>query len=538
MRAPGPGQWRATVRDPLVVTPLLALAAYVVIFAVRSSAIVTTLYLNADIASGPVIAQSLASAPAHTQVLLGNYPWFEALGAMSILRVLPAHRLLWEAAPFAVAVATMGLLARGTWRAAGRRAALLTLAIGLAASPATVADLGTWTVHGLTWAHAALLGCLAVWLAGVRSRTAALSAAALVGLACGPALASDLLLIPAGLLPLWVAALALWLRGRTMRPETDARVQLQATTVATAMAAIGAALTVLVTNHENIHGAGTLPIRLTSVSRLGHNVRVLWESLAALGNGDVFNAAFGASTLLHAVCAGTAIVAVVVALWTARSILLSASSPTMVALAAFWATACVALLAAFVFSSVPVASFSGRYLVGVLMAVAALVPLAARRPLGRVLISVAVTYFVLVGVMSLLRGEMTANPTHFPTAAEAEQVARFASRQSATVGYAGYWDAAPLTWSSHFATHVYPVAACAESLCAYELHRIASWYSPRPASRSFLVLDGTVRQVSLTSLPPAIGPPVASERIGQLEVYVFSGDIARYFGAPLRGPQT
>ncbi len=523
-------------RDPLTVIPLTALAAYTVIFAAHSSAIVTTLYLNADIASGPVIAQSLASAPGHTEVLLGNYPWFEALGAMSILRTLPAHRLLWEATPFVVAVATMGMVAWGTWRAAGCRAALLTLTIGIAASPAGVADLGTWTVHGLTWAHAALLSWLAVWLAGARSHKRALGAAALVGLVCGPALASDLLLIPAGLLPLWIAALALRLRGHT-RLGTDVRIVWQGTLLATAATTVGAVLTMLVADHENIHGAGTLPIRLASAGRLGHNLRVLWESLAALGNGDIFNAAFGASTLLHAVCAGLAIVAVVIALWAARSSLLAASSASTVALAAFWATASVALLASFVFSSVPVASFSGRYLVGVLMAVAALVPLAARRLPGRALTSAAVTYFVLVGVMSLLRGEMTANPTRFPSAAEAKMVARFAAQQSATVGYAGYWDAAPLTWSSSFAAHVYPVAACAEGLCAYELHRIASWYSPRSASRSFLVLDGTVRQASLTSLPPAIGHPVAGEHIGQLVVYIFSEDIARYFGAPLRGPQ-
>jgi hypothetical protein len=519
-----------------VLAPLVALAAYVAVFAARSDAIVRTLYLNADIASGPVVAQSLVSAPGHTEVLLGNYAWFEALGLLSILRVLPAHRFLWEATPFALALAAMGLVAWGTGRAGGRRAALLALAIGAAASPATVADLGTWTVHGLTWVHTALLGWLAVWLARGRSRRAALCVAAVVGLVCGPALASDPLLIPGGLLPLWTTTLVLALRRRTERPDVDAGMLLGGASLATATAAIGALATVTIAHAENIRGAGTLPIELVRASRLGHNLQVLWESLAVLGNGDVFNVAFGGSTLIHAVCAGLAVVGVVAALCAAWSAFTAASSAVRVAHAAFWGSTMLALLGAFVLSSVPVAAFSGRYLVGVLMGVAALAPLAVRRGRG-VLAIAAVTCFVLVGVMSLVRGEMTANPDRFPSSIDATRVARFAASESAGIGYAGYWDAAPITWASSFATHVYPVAVCAQSLCAYELHRVASWYAPRPGGRSFLVLDRTVRQVSLQRLPPAFGKPVASADIGQLDVYIFDGDIARYFGAPLRGAQ-
>jgi hypothetical protein len=132
---------------------------------------------------------------------------------------------------------------------------------------------------------------------------------------------------------------------------------------------------------------------------------------------------------------------------------------------------------------------------------------------------------------------MTTNSSHFPTPAEAETVARFASAQHAAVGYSGYWDAASLTWASRFSIHVYPVSPCGERLCAFQLHRVASWYYPRGAARTYLVLDQAVRQISLRALPPTLGRPIASATVGQLEVYAFGYDIARDFGPPLKGPQ-
>lgn len=535
MRQPESRERQRSQRDLAVAIPLVALALYAVLFAARAPAILRTLYLNADIASGPVIAQSLASAPSHTEVLLGNYPWFEALLAMSLLRLLPGHRFLWEVMPLLLALVTFALVAWGTWRVANRNAALITLAVLLAVSPAAVPVFGTWTVHGLTWLHTALLGWLAIWLARPRSRRAALTAGALVGLACGPALASDLLLIPAGFLPLWATVLARRLHQDQGAPREDARTSAWAALIASIIGGLGALVVLLVAHGQNIRGAGRLSIQVVSPDKLGHNLRVLWESLAALGNGDIFNVAFGASTLAHAICAALSIVAVAVALWAAYSAVAGGCSPSMVAHGAFWGSVIVTLIAAFVFSSAPVAVFSGRYLVGVLLGVAALLPLAPRRPIGHVVLAGAVTFVILVGVMSLLRGEMTANPDHFPTGTEAEQVARYAAGESARRGYAGYWDAAPITWASKFATGLYPVKVCGSAICPYSLHHVASWYRPHHEGRTYLVLDAGVRQQSLTSIPPVLPKPLASARIGQLQVYVFNADISGYLGPPPAG---
>lgn len=49
-------------------------------FAARPPSTVASGYANADVASGPVIARLLRSAPAGRDVALGNYAWYEALG--------------------------------------------------------------------------------------------------------------------------------------------------------------------------------------------------------------------------------------------------------------------------------------------------------------------------------------------------------------------------------------------------------------------------------------------------------------------------
>ena len=220
----------------------------------------------------------------------------------------------------------MELLARerGARPDAARR--LLTLAIGLGSSPATVADLGTWTVHGLTSAHAALLRLPRRF--GLRGAIApaALSAAAPRGLACGLPWRPICCSIPRRLLPLWVAALALWLRGRTDAPGDRHK-----GAVAGNDGRDG--------DGRHRHGASpcgdqprasTAPARSRSAGQRGpsgsqraHAV----ESLAALGNGDVFDAASGRARCCTPSCAGTATSPSSSRCRQLDSVLLSASSP-------------------------------------------------------------------------------------------------------------------------------------------------------------------------------------------------------------------
>ena len=153
-------------RRPLIAwLPVAVGVVYVLRFLVQAHRIVGNFYANADIASGPVLAHLLPVAPSGAHVVLGNYPWYEALGLQLALDQLPGSRAVLEVAPFVFAIATAALVAwsvsvsmRSIWPSGV--AAVIVLASGAAVWP----ELGTWTVHGLTWLHVASLGALLVWL--------------------------------------------------------------------------------------------------------------------------------------------------------------------------------------------------------------------------------------------------------------------------------------------------------------------------------------------------------------------------------------
>ncbi|HXB64992.1 MAG TPA: hypothetical protein VNV42_08990 [Solirubrobacteraceae bacterium] len=111
----------------------------------------------------------------------------------------------------------------------------------------------------------------------------------------------------------------------------------------------------------------------------------------------------------------------------------------------------------FIVSSTPVDIESDRYLVGLVYAAVALVPLlAGQSMLRRAAITLCTVVFAFTGVLQLAQGQATANVSNFPTDSVSAEVERIARREHATVGYARYWDAAPITWATHFGVKVRP----------------------------------------------------------------------------------
>jgi hypothetical protein len=192
----------------------------------------------------------------------------------------------------------------------------------------------------------------------------------------------------------------------------------------------------------------------------------------------------------------------------------------------FWGTSAVLLSASFVFSSNPVDILSSRYLVGVIYAGAALVPLmAGRNPPLRMLVTGGCAIFALRGLVSLLKGQEIA-----PAAGSYklyEQVVQVAKREHLTVGYADYWDAAPIMWTTHFGVRAYPVQDCAPNICWSYLHEMTSWYTPRPGVRTFLISDPS-QPIPAAPLP-ILGKAIATHQIGGMTMYVYPYDIASHF---------
>jgi hypothetical protein len=151
---------------------------------------------------------------------------------------------------------------------------------------------------------------------------------------------------------------------------------------------------------------------------------------------------------------------------------------------------------------------------------------AAGRLLTEALAVAGTCVVALGGVASLAGGVDSRNTEGFPSQAIADRVAAIAAHNGVSVGYSGYWDAAPITWASHFRVRVYPVSICdrGQHLCRFDLHYISSWYTPRRGRGSFVLGDPSLALVPGPT--PDLGRPSRVYRVGQIRMYVYRYDVA------------
>ncbi|HTU85231.1 MAG TPA: hypothetical protein VMF57_06625 [Solirubrobacteraceae bacterium] len=535
-RFPHPLGWSRWAAVPFALVYLILLAHHL-------ESIARSANLDADIASGPVISELFGAAPAHANVVLGEFAWYATLLFDLATKWLPAHRQVWEYAPYAMALAAAGLAAWGVSQVADRWAAALTAVLLICASPATLhLELST-TQHAPVWFCLALVGAFVVLL---ERRGSALSWPVLialilaVGTVTGVNAASDPLVSVAVLAP-FVLALVV---ARVLEPgqlTTRAFWSGLATLAVTGLtwgitAVVMSALAV--TREPGLHTT-----RVTVGHKTAANFKLWWKSIAVLGNGDYFGRPLSPGSALAFVCAVLSIAAVVSLPWLCWRQLRrrgrAARSPvagedpagsTRVAFYVFWCASAVLLTLAFLFSSAPADIGADRYLVGLLYPAAAAIPaaVAGARPRLAAPVLAGVCIFALGGVVSMAQGgtslPMRSNPP--VTTGVANRIAAIAAREHLTVGYAGYWAAAPVTWATGFRVQVYPVAVCDQQkhLCRFDLHFISSWYSPRAGTGSFLLVDPNTADVWTRT--PDLGRPRAVYRIGRVTMYVYSYDLA------------
>jgi hypothetical protein len=297
---------------------------------------------------------------------------------------------------------------------------------------------------------------------------------------------------------------------------------------------------------------------ITLGAKTGTNFHLWWRSIVELGNGHYLGRPSTLGSALALVCAVLSVAAVVSLPWLgwralrrrragSGSSAASASTSTSTATSAgttadartaatkafyvFWCSSAILLTLAFLLSAAPVDIGADRYLVGLLYAAAAVVPAAAAGH-GRIeaVVLAGTCLFALGGIVSLADGATSRLRAFHPpplTAPQAEQVAQIAARHHLGVGYAGYWEASPITWASGFRAQVYPVSVCngGANLCRFDLHFISSWYEPRAHSHSFLLVDDLTNE-SINAPTPDLGRPIAVYRVGQLAIYAYGYDIA------------
>jgi hypothetical protein len=537
-RGPSAGERRlGTVRRWAWWAALPLGVIYLILLAHQLDAAIRATNLDADAASGPVISELFGAAPAHANVVLGEFGWYATLLFDLATKWLPAHRPIWVAAPYAMALAAAGLTVWSVWQVAGRWPAGLTAVLLVCASPATLRlDLST-TQHAPAWFCLALLGAFVVWLErradGVRWLVLVVLAL-VIGTIVGVNAKSDPLVIICALMPFALALIVA--RGRR-----------GARTLVTGFGTLAIAVLIWVMTRVAMHALSVTPepglhaTKIVAGARTVDNAKLWVRSVAVLGNGAISGGSVTPRVALAAVCAAVSIVAVILLPWLAWRRLRGRGSsrrdPARDAFFVFWCSSAILLSLAFLFSAAPIDIHADRYLVGLVYAAAAVVPAAAAlapasaagRGRAAAIVLAGTCVFALGAIVSIARG-VSSEGTEFHTPVStsvADQVARIAGREHLTVGYAGYWDAAPVTWATGFRVQVYPVSVCDRNahLCRFDLHFISSWYSPRPSTGSFLLTDDRSSQ-SVTMPTPDLGRPTAVYRIGSIKMYTYSYDLA------------
>jgi hypothetical protein len=220
-----------------------------------------------------------------------------------------------------------------------------------------------------------------------------------------------------------------------------------------------------------------------------------------------------------------------------RELRSSAPSTPRLVYAAFWASGVVCSSAAFVLSSE--GEHGGFYLFPILYATAATAPLVlSGSAVGRGVASLGVAIVATASLVNLADTRTTLlgplPPVERlaglpPLASVADGVVDIAEKERATYGYADYWDAASLTWSTHLAVRVQPVSQCrlpaSRALCAYTFNVISSWFESR-SPRSFVLRNSG--SIAMQEEPPeTLGPPSAVHMIDEaFTMYIYPYDVA------------
>ena len=246
---------------------------------VRLGSIQDSFYANSDNSSALVLAQFLDERGSGDAVL-GDYFWLEPLYALHLTRWLPAHREVWEAAPFAIYAVTVILVGWTVARTVSTRMGLV-VALGMAApAPLVLEYLTSPNAHAHSLVHAVILAAFlitapraAAW-GGARAGSWALALA----ITLAPGAASDPILLVGGVVPFLLAVgLGVWLR------LLSRGIAILAATAC--LAGTGAGLLIAeVAKQDGIRSSG-LDFPLASADHALDNVRRLFEGLALFVHG-------------------------------------------------------------------------------------------------------------------------------------------------------------------------------------------------------------------------------------------------------------
>jgi len=508
--------------------PIAAALLYAFELARRLPAIVDQLTWNADYVSVMTLAQSIGSGgkTGHAIIVQIGYYWLDLA-----VFPLPFHRALWLYAPYAMTLLALLLLTWVGGRLGGRFAALLTAALGLAASPLVLSTQAAESYHGTTWFGTALLAAFLCWLFTSRpGRNATLLVALVVALIVGFATASDPLLGPTGDAPFAAAVLLAWLM-RRKEVERRALVTGLGTLAGAGVVATGIVLTDRVLGYTSSFPRGLT--HFVPRERLALHMQQL-----ASGVFEVAGMPHGGSAL--GIVLGLLLLAGVLlpVVWLVHSFRGVMPAP-LLAVIAFWSGSALFLAAAFVLSDVP-SDFlqnSSRYLVPMFYVAVATVPIwAAADPRRLAAMAVPASVFIL-GNAAAVEHDASSGGFENSFSFQLPGVISFLEQTGLTHGYAAYDEASPMTLKSDFRLQVRPVTdrfvtddeRCAQPVCPYAYNSLSDWYGGSRAS--FILIDPYMVRLG-QSPSDTLDIPIAVVHVGRFAIYVYADDVAAHMGLP------
>jgi hypothetical protein len=528
---PASGTRSLNVRIMAVVQwfPAVAAVAYGVLLLFRIGPVLRAVYSNSDAASPSVIAQCVGTRfCGGGRVTLGHIGYFTTLWFDLLTRSFPAHRIVWEAGPYALSLAAGLILGWTVYRLAGAWAGATAVAIATAASSATLYANVAQAFHGTTWFATVVLGAWLASQAAARSWRRWRTLAVVVGLGAfaGANLASDPLLAVTGVAPLVLCPAVLWLRSGRRRYGA-------LTAIGTATAAVAVAFSLATELAMRSAGFAVAPMSsswsASGLDQVAGRALTLLNDIGALAGIGPIGGAAGGHLALHLLALAPVLAAISFTL--ARSVARQTphdDEPRAVHLT-YWGISAQLLLLVFLLSGVPLGpgTPSSRYLVGLTYACAAVLPVVMCRSDGtRVAVAAAAATFAAVSCASLAAGELPALKAPLAIVRFGPAIVRTLEALGIRRGYAQYWKAAPLTSESSGRVLVAPVNPCdnRRALCPYRLNSISAWYAPRRTKRSFLLTEPSTDGLGLAAR--SLGTPRATKRFGPLQLLIYEGDIS------------
>jgi len=535
---------RRRVTRLLAWAPLAACAIYLAVLGAFFKRLVVAWNLSSDANAPMVITDRLKSGLVHGGPTFAAQPIYIVID--TVIRGLPAHRMLWQVLPTALAIATAALIGWSVAQVATPWAGALAGILSIALTPTVLATAMVQAVHGMTYFSAALLAAFLVHT--LRTTTVSwrlIVGAVVVAIVVGVGIASDVFLLFTGAIPLGVATVVvLYLAARRRDKIRSA--------ILVASVALGTGLTTLAARVA-FRSAGLLtpappgPGGLADLAEMRGHIHLLGRGFIALTGGvvppDRQTRVLELAMLARAALAMAALVFIGTVLFRQLRANFSPEPPSLARTAAivFWSSSAVVVAAAFVISRVASDIGSARYLIPCYFAVGALASIGVDRTLRRrTIAALAVTVATVVAAAEIFLVAYGGFELE-PARQQLPDLITVLQTHHLSRGYANYWDSNVISWKTHGRIEVLPVfEGCRTGdkaiLCPYYWEVSRNAYLP-VAGPSFVVvgLNSPGQQPS----ERIFGSPTSVLHVDGLRIYVFKYDVASRFAArPLPSSST